>query len=68
MHETAARARFHIKSVKTTEGTGALLEDEAGKRCTRLYSESSISDKNCQKTVTSGALVEDEVGKKCTRL
>ena len=36
MHETIARARFQIKNRKKTEGTRALLEDEAGKRCTRL--------------------------------
>ena len=36
VHETVARARFHIKIVKKTVTFGALLEHEVGKRCTRL--------------------------------
>ena len=35
MHETVVRARFHMKRVKNVK-FGAVLEDEEGKRHTRL--------------------------------
>ena len=38
VHETVARARFHINIVKTCKSTGALFalfEDELDKMCTR---------------------------------
>ena len=36
VHETVARARFHIKIANKTEDTGPLVEDEVDKMCTRL--------------------------------
>ena len=67
-HETAARARFHIKSVKKTEGTGALLEDEVGKRCTRLVMASCRSIMASTSSSQSSCLPHHhQVGGKCKR-
>ena len=35
-HRTVARGSVSYKNRKRTEGSGAILEDEVGKRCTRL--------------------------------
>ena len=39
VYETVARARFPLERMLKTDGLGELLEDEVGKRCTRLKRE-----------------------------
>ena len=43
VHRTVARARCHIKIVKKIDGARALLDDEVGKRRTRLLRELDVT-------------------------
>ena len=69
MHETVARARLHLNMKQNGMPGGALLEDEVGKMCTRLWRELDLHFEELDlhfhmlKTEKVGALLEDDVGK-----
>ena len=66
VHRTVAISISH-KHSKKLSGPERFWKMRSTK-CAQHCSESSISHKNCKKTVGLGALLEDEVGKMCTRV
>jgi hypothetical protein len=62
VYRIVARARFALHHVKNRGPRAALLEDEAGKMCMKLWRELDLHFK-IAKTEGVGAFLEDEVGK-----
>jgi len=78
VHETVARARFHIKTVKNLSGSEhfwKMISAKGAGDCRELdficqphHHQVVDHIKLFTKTEGRGALLEDEVGKMCTRL